>query len=370
MNNKININPDKIKAWIERNFAGQFKIRPNGTEYVINNPFNGDSGYHFNISLIKAVCNDWRGNEWAGPPAPGKKNRGCTFLKFVRLYKKCSYRDALRDVLGASADLKGFLNITGRIDSEVPDVDIAVTLPSTAEPLLPDTTDKQAKLLVAWLHKRGYTDEEIQDDDLYYSGMDVYWPYYEFDQLVYWQSRSFLNKRFNFPSINVRDESGKIIGKTEGSKGDYLYGFDNIEPAQFLAITEAIFDKTMIGKQCAASGGAILTERQVAKVKMIGPKSGIVLAPDNDVAGLKSVLSNATILEPLGYKLYCSIPKRIEYVKDGKKGVTKDFNEMFTHAKMSRKEISASFESAIVKLDFNCRFKIRSLVSDMEKGKQ
>lgn len=368
--NKLNIHPDKIRAWIERNFSGQFKVRPNGTEYVINNPLNGDSGYHFNISLIKGVCHDWRGDSWAGPPAPGKKNRSCTFLKFVRLYKKCSYRDALRDVLGASADLKGFLNISGRIDSEVPDVDIAVTLPSTAEPLLPNSTDKQAQMLVTWLHKRGYTDEEIQDDDLYYSGMDVYWPYYEFDQLVYWQSRSFLNKRFNFPSINVRDESGKIIGKTEGSKGDYLYGFDNIEPAQFLAVTEAIFDKTMLGKQCAASGGAILTERQVSKIKMLGPKGGIILAPDNDAAGLKSVLSNAVILEPLGYKLYCSIPKQIEYVKDGVKGVTKDFNEMFTHAKMSRKEILASFESAIVKLDFNCRFKIRAIVSDMEKGKK
>ena len=78
----------KIIKYIEDNF--EYKTRRDGKEYVINNPLNGDTGFHFNINPDKGVCHDWRGDEWAGPINPESNKRNVSFIKFIRLYKKCS----------------------------------------------------------------------------------------------------------------------------------------------------------------------------------------------------------------------------------------------------------------------------------------
>jgi hypothetical protein len=99
---KNSIPPDKIKAWIERNF--DYKTRKNGAEYCINSPFSDDTGYNFNINPEYGKCHSWHGDEWAGKPNPKTGKRNCSFINFVRLYKKCSFKQAIQDVLGASAN--------------------------------------------------------------------------------------------------------------------------------------------------------------------------------------------------------------------------------------------------------------------------
>lgn len=315
----------KIAAWIERNF--DFKTRKGGAEYCINSPFDGDSGYNFNISPEKGLCHDWRGDEWAGPINPESGKRNCSFIKFVRLYQKCSYKEALQEVLGATEDVSGFLRPEGRVTDREAKKKVSVALPKGVR-LLSTSKDRQASILRKWLKTRGYTQEDIAKHELHHLSMDVYWPYYEFDTLVYWQSRSRLNKRFNFPELEIFDEHGKVIGITDGSKGDFLYGFDDIEAASYLIITEAIFDKNTLGEQTLASGGAILTPNQIKKIRILGPRNGIILSPDNDKAGIKSIISNAVMLQRHNFKVFYSLPPSIEYEVDGEVKTTKDWNEL------------------------------------------
>lgn len=347
--------PDKIISWITSNF--EFKTRKSGQEYLINSPFREDTGYHFNINPEKGTCHDWRGDEWAGPANPETNKRNCSFVKFVRLYRKCSYSAALSEILGTKIDLRQYLKPDNRITDDLSKNKYAVKMPDGVEPLV-HSEDPQARILIKWLKSRGYKKEDMEKYDLHHLGMDVYWPYYEFDTLVYWQSRSRLNKRFNFPSLEVRDKENKIIGYTEGSKGEFLYGFDEIEPATYLIITEAIFDKHVLGEQSLASGGALLTPKQISKIKILGPKKGIILSPDNDKAGINSIISNSNVLKSYGFEIYFSIPPKLEYEKDGKKEVVKDWNELgqfvvgFENVrKIHDENIKKADEAALVKLE-------------------
>lgn len=340
----------KIIKYIEENF--EYRTRRDGKEYVINNPLNGDTGFHFNINPDMGVCHDWRGDEWAGPVNPESNKRNVSFVKFVRLHKKCSYADAIKEILGTAIDLRDYLNPENRI-KESSTITAEMKLPAGVSPLS-IATDRQAASLVRWLKSRGYDDESIAKSDLQYMGMDVYWPYFEFDSLVYWQSRSRLNKRFNFPANDVVSQNG-VRSSTNGSKGDFLYGFDDVEAAKYVIITEAIFDKHSVGDQAVASGGAVLTENQLKKLKILGPKEGVILAPDNDSAGLKSVISNAKLLEQSGFKVYYSIPPDLSM------GV-KDWNECITKANLTRSETRAILDKGIKKYSLSNAVKLHSMI--------
>ena len=340
----------KIIKYIEDNF--EYKTRRDGKEYVINNPLNGDTGFHFNINPDKGVCHDWRGDEWAGPINPESNKRNVSFIKFIRLYKKCSYTAAIKEIMGTAVDLRDYLNPENRsVEASASAADMK--LPTGVSPLA-IATDRQALSLIKWLKSRGYDDESIAKSDLQYMGMDVYWPYFEFDSLVYWQSRSRLNKRFNFPANDFINESGARI-RTSGSKGDYLYGFDDVEAAKYVIITEAIFDKHSVGDQSVASGGAVLTENQLKKLKIIGPKDGVILAPDNDAAGLKSVIANAKLLEQSGFKVYYSIPPDLDMN-------VKDWNECITKANLSRPEVRTLLDKGIKKYTLANAVKLHSMI--------
>lgn len=327
----------KIAAWVERQFPDH-KTRKGGAELIICNPFDGDIGYHFNINPQKGVCHDWRGdNEWAGAINPKTGHRNCSFVHFVRLYRKCSYAEAIKEILGTTTDISAYLRPEARVrDHDL--ATIAVQLPAGTAKLGP-ADDKMAKMLKYWLKSRGYTEEGIVQADLYYLGMNVYWPFFEFEHLVYWQSRSRLNKRFEFPSINVTNEKGEIIGKTEGSKSEFLYGFDEATVSSYLIITESIFGQNTLGAQALASGGAALTTQQVNKLKLLDPKDGVILSPDNDKAGIKSIIDNYERLKCHRYPVFYSLPPRLRYEKDGVVGHTKDFNELFEHCHLSLPEI-------------------------------
>lgn len=345
-----------IASWIEKNF--KFKTRKGGSEYCINSPFDDDTGYNFNINPEKAKCHDWRGDEWAGPINPETGKRNCSFIKFVRLYLKCSYREALEELLEAKGNVSEYLRPEGRITDQESKKKISVALPEGVS-LLTGSADKQAKAVQKWLKTRGYTDQEISKNELYYNAMTVYWPYFEFDTLVYWQSRSRLNKTFNFPSLDVYDQFGKIVGITDGSKGDFLYGFDDIEPANYVVIVEAIFCKNTLGEQTLASGGAILTDNQIKKLRILGPKEGIILAPDNDKAGIKSVFANTILLQRQGFKVFVSIPPKLEYTEDNKIKHTKDWNDLITKLKMPKKEIRGIMDNNIKKATKACLVTLR-----------
>ncbi len=340
---------EKIRAWVERNF--DHKERKNGEEILICNPFDGDTSYKFNINPAKASCHCWTGNEWAGPINPATKKRNCSFVKFVKLYRKCSYADALREILGTSVDIGNYLRPENRHSTTEAVRKVVVALPNGTERLASNPDDPQAAIIISWLKKRGYSVDDIDRFDIHYLGMDCYWPYYEFDSLVYWQSRNRFNKIYRFPDKVVYDRKGGIAGETEGSKGDFLYGFDDCESASYLIITESIFGQYTLGEQALASGGAVLTPAQIAKIRILGPRKGIILSPDNDKAGIKSVISNAKLLDGEGYKLYYSLPPKLPFKKGDETKYTKDWNEILEELGVSREEVRTRHDAGIMPIN-------------------
>ncbi len=331
----MKIPPAKVVAWIKANFP-DCKSRKDGQWYHINSPFLADTKWHFGIKSDGSLCHDWRSDEWSGPISPktGKTNR--SFLNFVKIYKNISFQEAVSEVLGVQVNLK---DLFGHGDDEIPEVvEYSINLPGGVEELA-GSNDRQAKLLIDWLKSRGYSLEDIAKNKLHYLGMDVYWLFFEYGDMVYYQSRNRFNKTFRFPDVDVRDVAGKIVGKTVGSKGDYLYGFDDCESHGSIAITEAIFGQYTLMEQTVASGGATLTQTQINKISLLAPTKGIILSPDNDEAGVQSIIDNYQKLKALKYPLYYSLPPKIKYEKDGKKKLTKDWNELVQYLKMSREEV-------------------------------
>lgn len=322
----------KIAAYIESKF--EFDRRRDGEEYVINNPLTYDTGKHFNINVHKAVCHDWRGDEWAGPLNPRTGKRNCSFINFVSLYENVSYGEAVRIVLG-----QDYLNFRAEVQ-KLPVVKQQMSLPRGAVPLI-DSKCGERDMLVRWLKSRGYTEKDIAADNIHHVGVDVVWPYYEYEELVYWQSRSRLNKRFNFPSSEMFDDEGNVIGKREFGKGDFFYGFDKAEHGSYAVITEGIFDAYTLGKQVLASGGALLTGSQVNKLKLLNPAKGVILAPDNDVAGVQSAFTNGNKLRQAGMNAYIALPP----------DVVKDWNELITETKLDKSKIRIMFDERIQPLN-------------------
>ncbi len=303
----------KIIAWIENNF--EYQTRKGGDEYLICDPFKADHKFKFNINPDRGYCHSWLGDEWAGPVNPKTGHRNCSFLKFVKVYRNCSFGEAVREVLGATGEADAFLRSLSRPARKEAQKKASVALPEGSVPLTGCET-KPARALIAWLKSRGYSDTDIQDNEIHYVGLDVVWPYFEFDELVYWQSRSRLGKQFTFPSGD----------EYEPTKAEFLYGFDDVNQGDYLVITEAIFDKHALGEQAVASGGAILAPKQISKINILGPKKGIILAPDNDKAGINSIISNAKLLTR--YPLYYSLPPKYTYKYKNEQRATTDWNDI------------------------------------------
>lgn len=338
----------KIVAWIAKHF--DYKERKGGEEILICNPFSADTGYKFNINPEKETCHCWTGDEWAGKINPETGKRNCSFTNFVKLYRNLTYIEAMKEILGTTEDIRSYLRPENRHSTAEPVLKVAVALPDGAERLADNQDDRQAKIILNWLGKRGYDLAEVDRYDLHYLAMECYWPYYEFDTLVYWQSRSRLNKVYRFPDLVVYDKKGNVTGETDGGKGDFLYGFDDCQYANYLTITESIFGKHTLGEQALASGGAILTARQIDKIRVLGPRKGVILAPDNDEAGIKSIISNIALLRGEGFPLFYSVPPKVPFEKDGVTKYTKDWNEMLEELKMSKAEVRELHDKRIKKV--------------------
>lgn len=320
--------PEQTIRYVESNFPDH-KTRKGGSEILINNPFSYDTGYNFNINVDKSICHCWHGDEWAeGGPK--------TFLRLVQMYEGCSFPQAVKIVCGKNADITAiYAKISKSKKKKEDERQYDIKLPLGSTPLANDIS-KNAAILKLWLASRGITEQMIDRYNLHSNATSVVWPYYEYESLVHWQERDRLNKRFGFP---------------DGSKkGMYLYGFDMVEPNDIVIITEAIFDSMVLGGQVMASGGAILTSAQVRKIRALNP-TDIILAPDNDSAGVNSLAENYNLLKPYFNSILYSIPPAIKYKsKDGKTKTTKDWNELGENKMIKWDKLRGLLDKGIKKL--------------------
>ncbi|MDP6586673.1 MAG: toprim domain-containing protein, partial [Anaerolineales bacterium] len=258
--------------------------------------------------------------------------------RFVQLYRRCSFVEAFKEVCGKDVTVSSIYAKLKKENAEVKSAEAEereydIALPSGSLPIIDHKDTLNGRMLVSWLASRGVGEDMIAQYRLHFHSMHVVWPYYEYGSLVYWQERNCLNKVFRFPSESV--------GVT---KGMFLYGFDMVEPGDYVVVTEAIFDSHTLGAQTVASGGAILTDKQVHRLRALNPTNGVVLAPDNDAAGVKSIISNYELLHPYFKKIFYALPPKLKYGDDQ---VATDWNDIGRHKIMPWPQIRTTFEKCI-----------------------
>jgi hypothetical protein len=252
--------PEQIEAWISVNF--EYK-EANKDQLRICNPSDGDDDFHMWISRDNAVVHDFR---------PGHQEYDGSFLRFVSLYKKISFADAVKEVCGSNVIIKQYV----REDDE--EEERLIELPKGSL-LLESGEGKIRDICMRYLmNKRGFDEDVIFKYKIHYCGTNIVVPYYQYDMLVYYQSRAIMDKMFEFP-----DES-----QTKKKAGDFLWGFDDVEPCTEVIVVESIFNAMSIGVGAVATGGAKLKDGQLRQLKALNPKK-VILAPDHDDAGINSL---------------------------------------------------------------------------------
>lgn len=300
----VKLTSDQIENWVAQNF--EFKRRSHGHQLAICNPFDGDNGFHLWISTQETALKKGplkgKINFWVHDFRPGGHNS--SFLGFVKKYRKISFSQAVAEVTGHNQkDVRALLRGLRRkqeakeVEEEQPAIDDeeSIKLPSISAPLWEGTTSKAKEFAINYLYSRKINNEQIERNKLYYTPTTIVFPYFEYGYVVYWQERSVISKEFNFPN---ESETGLL-------KTDYIYGFDDAEPHNDLIVVESIFNKLSVGEDCVASGGAILAGRQLQKIRALNPKN-VILAPDNDKAGIISLIKNYFFLKmyfPIAYSI-------------------------------------------------------------------
>lgn len=330
----IKITPFQIENWVARHF--DYKRRKGGDELLICNPFvPGDNKYKFNISTVaKQSKRSKHTNYWVHDWRPSAQQYNGSFLKFVQRFKGCTFKEAVKDVCGEGIDLRSILDISKFKKKEDDSKTIVrLTLPENAIPITDKKWPKFRDMAITYLESRGIQYADAVSFRLHYTPTMVVFPYLEYDEIVYWQARSFshVNKTFVFP-----DERKVGIGKTQ-----FVYGFDNAEPGQPIFITEAIFCALTIGAGGIATGGARLVESQRRKLRALGP-SYVVLAPDDDEEGRASVYDNWKILNPYHDVYYILPPKPKDWNDYVKKASDKPkaLNEIRTYIHKNVKKLT------------------------------
>jgi hypothetical protein len=303
----IRIKPEQIEAWIARHF--NYKSKKNGEELLICNP-DGDKKFNLRISTVQKELKNRRNkqgkplkNYWVNDFRINHQQYNGSFINFVRAYKNLTFFEAMKEVTGQSlGQLRRGLRRKKEEEKEPEpeDAEDFLSLPPGARPIKKDDETRAAKMAVAYLEKRrAISIETAIRNSLHYTATSVIFPYIEYGIMVYWQWRSTFDKVFGFP-----DE-----GKTGLAKTDFLYNFDNVEqPTDYIILVESIFNCLSIGDNCVATGGAKMSDegKQIRKLKMLDPKV-VILAPDHDEAGLKSLRTNYFLLKN-DFNLACSIP--------------------------------------------------------------
>lgn len=277
---------DQMERWFRKNGI-EYKSG-NKSQFRICNP-DGDTSFCIEISKDKALVHDFR---------PHHQQYDGTFLRFVSKFKGISIEEAIEEVCG---DARFYADdiLDEEEDEELED---DIELPDGAVSLREESDSKIRKIVMNYLlNDRKLDESAIMQANIHYLGTSVVVPYHEYGMIVFWQIREILSKFFEFP---------RACGKTAG---DFLYGFDNVEPHSYVIVTEAIFNTLSIGSDCVATGGASLKDGQVKLLKILSP-SEIILAPDNDKAGRKSLEKDYQSLKKHNWDIsYCLPP----FVKGG-----------------------------------------------------
>ncbi len=298
------ITRDNILTWIRRNFS-DFKIRKGGQEIVMANPL-GDSGRHFNISLVKREAKKSKRKDfWVHDWRPGHRELDGSFLSFVQKYKRYTFFDAVKDVCGDDVDPRSWLRNAKkgqRKAEEIPE-EVELILPSGANRIDTEADTLAYTFATNYLKSRAISIEDATQHFIHYDSTSIIFPYVELGAIVYWQSRSMAGKGFEFPPDTV----GVV-------KSEFLYGFDFVEPGGILMICESIIDSINIGHGTVAIGGGDMSLKQVKKVRILNP-SHIILAADNDEPdergirpGVMSIIQNHRLLSPYYSKISYAIP--------------------------------------------------------------
>jgi len=282
----VNPTAEQIENWFKHNRIDYKNLRG---QFRICNP-DGDSKFCMEISKEKSLVHDFR---------PNHQQYDGTFVRFVSKYKSISISEAIDDICGSNIIYE---SIENDCDDEDDDIEDEIDLPNGCYSIRDEKMfgSRMRSMVMDYLVKeRCLSEYSIIKANIHYLGTSVIVPYYEYGMIVFWQMRHQLSKVFKFPPSSNK------------SAGDFLYGFDNVEPYSFVIVTESIFNTLSIGDDCVATGGASLKSGQVKLLKSLRP-SKIILAPDNDSAGISSVQKDFLLLRKEKFDVYYCLPPIID----------------------------------------------------------
>jgi len=283
-------------AWVRANF--EYKEANNDWVRICNPMQEKETGYadtkfHLNINIKTGVVHDWR---------PNWQHHDGHITKFLQNYLGCSFKEAISTIKNAKVSSR---------DEFLDEEDVGPSSQEIKHLELPEHSwmigsgpEKIQRIALNYLKSRKISEQEAIKWGLRYGIDKIIFPYIEYDEVVYWQSREIMNKRFEFPDAN--------IGVT---KSQFFYGWHMIDPGDSIYIVESLFEVINIGPGGLGSGGASLSEAQCNKLRVMSPEK-IILCPDNDEAGEASLASNYNKLtEYHGILWYC-IPPKEDGIKD------------------------------------------------------
>lgn len=273
---------EQMEIWLKRHGI-EYRSLPNQIRAC--NP-DGDANYSMEISKDKALVHDFRVNH---------TQHDGTFLKFVSLYKNINIREAIEEVCGNKIFYE--FNQKDR-EEEEEEGEKLIELPTGSVSLREKDRSKLWNFNMRYLvNERGLDEDIVYRANIHYLGTQIVVPYYEFGMLVFYQSRQQMDKKFNFPDSGV----------TKKKAGDFLYGFDDVEPCSDVNIVESIFNALSAGPGTMATGGASLKDGQIKLLLSLNPTS-VTLAPDNDGAGIKSLNKDFLSLRKNIDNIYYCLP--------------------------------------------------------------
>jgi hypothetical protein len=302
------VSPEQIEVWVDSHF--EYKHASGGKQFRICNPFDDDTDFHLWISAKPVKNKRGQVGYYVHDFRPGNDSINGSFFRFVSKYLGVSYFDAIREVVGSTGDAREVLRglraskTEDEKDEDGKPEEILLELPPGSKSF-EKSGGTAREIAEKYLRSRKITVEEAVKNNLHYTSTTIVFPYIEYGILVYWQERSILGKIFNFPNEE----------KTGLRKTDYLYGFDDVEPHEHAIIVEAIVDKLTIGAGSVAIGGATIDTKQIRKLRAANPEL-IILAPDNDEAGVKSLKQNYDLIKHYFKVGYCIPPNNEWDLKD------------------------------------------------------
>ena len=277
----------QIESWLRVN---GIEYKDFGDQFRVCNP-DGDTKFCMEISKSMAVVHDFR---------PNHQQYDGSFLKFVSKYKDISFQEAVEEVCGKNVK---YSSNNLKEEDEDDDVENVIELPNGCKSLRDKDKSKLWIINMSYLvRERGIDKDIVYKSNIHYLGTTIVVPYYMYGMIVFYQCRRQMDKIFEFPKANV----------TSKKAGDFLYGFDNVEPCSEVYVVESIFNALSIGDGTVATGGAKLKEGQIKLLKALNPKS-VVLAADNDKAGRESVIKDYLSLRKIAKgdlfrEIYYSLP--------------------------------------------------------------